>query len=81
MIGISIDGNEILFYNLHLPTPRMTFQELRGNGFLHSAVTRVFSAKVRSRFNSWIVIFDWPPRSEAATSEDLPVILAGDFNA
>mgnify|MGYP001212527202 CR=1 FL=1 len=36
---VSIDGNEILFYNIHLPTPRTAFQQLRGNGFLHSAIT------------------------------------------
>ena len=82
---VAVDGNEILFYNIHLPTPRTNFQQLRGNGFLHSAVTAggFFSAKVRSRFQDFM---DRNFRlatqiAEAATSEDLPVILAGDFNA
>ncbi|MEK9986335.1 MAG: hypothetical protein VW879_16480, partial [Opitutae bacterium] len=36
---ISIDGNEILFYNIHLTTPRKNIHQLRGKGFFHSSVT------------------------------------------
>ena len=82
---VQVNGAEILFYNVHLPTPRTTFQQLRGNGFLHSLATGggLFSGQVRKRFHGFM---DSNLRlatqiAEAAEAEDLPVVLGGDFNA
>ena len=82
---VLVDGDEILFYNVHLPTPRTTFQQLRGNGFLHSIATGggFVSGKVRARFHEFM---DRNLRlarqvAEAAGAEELPVVFGGDFNA
>ncbi|MBT6462191.1 MAG: hypothetical protein HOK49_06595 [Opitutae bacterium] len=76
---------EVVLYNVHLPTPRRNLQRLRGNGFMHSLATGggLFSKNVRAEFA------DFMNRNlrlaqqivEAASLEDSPVIIAGDFNA
>jgi endonuclease/exonuclease/phosphatase (EEP) superfamily protein YafD len=76
---------EVILYNVHLPTPRRNLQRLRGNGFLHSLASGggLFSKNVRGEFNEFM---DRNLRLaekivEAASGEDSPVVIAGDFNA
>lgn len=82
---ILLGNKEVVLYNVHLPTPRRNLQRLRGNGFLHSMATGggLFSSKLRGEFQKFM---DRNLRlveqiAGAASKEQVPVILAGDFNA
>jgi len=82
---IDVDGQEVVIYNVHLPTPRNALGSLRGNGFLHSLLKGggVLSASVRQEFQEFM---DRSIRmakviAKEAAGETAPVILGGDFNA
>lgn len=82
---IEVDGEEIVLYNVHLPTPRDALGLLRGNGLRYSILTGggVFSSYARDQLQ------DFMDRSKrmaeriaaSAEAESAPVILGGDFNA
>ena len=82
---ILVDGQEIVLYNVHLPTPRDALGALRGNGFLYSLRNGggIFSSYARDELQQFM---DRSMRmadtiAKAAATETAPVILGGDFNA
>lgn len=82
---IRVGEQDVVLYNVRLPTPRDALADLRANGFLRSFFTGegVYSKEVRQEFQAFMdrnrtlaakII-------KAASSETDPVIIAGDFNA
>ena len=82
---IQVDEQDIVLYNVHLPTPRDALGALRGNGFRYSILNGggVFSTYARDELQQFM---DRSSRMadtiiKAAEAEAAPVILGGDFNA
>lgn len=82
---LDFDGETIVVYNVHLPTPRHDLERLRGHGLLAELPHRgaIYSGSVRQDFRDSL-------RERVQVAEDLanllagetrPHLAAGDFNA
>jgi endonuclease/exonuclease/phosphatase (EEP) superfamily protein YafD len=81
---LQYEGQPIVVYNIHMPTPRPEFLKLRGYGFIMESVhgKGIYSSEVRKEYREYL-----KQRIELAQGlveflqkEKRPFLVAGDFN-
>ena len=71
---INFNGQPVVIYNVHMPTPRSDFLRLRGRGILLSSVRASYKQSVQTRLELSRQLLD------VLKNEKRPYIVAGDFN-
>ncbi len=78
------EGRPLIIYNIHMPTPRPVFTDLRGRGFLVELIggKGIYCSEARTAFGQY-----WDERLrltdgliEVLRNEKRPFIVVGDFN-
>lgn len=81
---LSVNGQQMVVYNIHMPTPRRDFAKLRGSGLARETID---AARNRKKSDGMSYSESMKARVELAetlvqqiSAEKLPFVLMGDFN-
>ena len=81
---LEYEGQSIVIYDIHMPTPRLEFQKLRGRGFVTELFggKGIYSSEVRNNYKEFVEtkIRLAHELADVLQKEQRPFLVAGDFN-